>query len=44
MALQTCREILALFPFPDIESEMLDRIEWMKQHPEIIRPEGLRGF
>jgi hypothetical protein len=23
---------------------MIDKIDWMKQHPEIIRPQGLRGF
>jgi radical SAM superfamily enzyme YgiQ (UPF0313 family) len=29
---------------PQDKQEMLDKIEWMKQHPEIIRPQGLRGF
>ena len=30
--------------FPQDRQEMLERIEWMKQHPEIVRPQGLRGF
>ena len=30
--------------FPQDKQKMLDRIEWMKQHPEVMRPEGLRGF
>ena len=30
--------------FPQDKQEMLDKIEWMKKHPEIIRPEGIRGF
>lgn len=30
--------------FPQDKQEMLDKIQWMKQHPEIIRPQGLRGF
>ncbi len=30
--------------FPQDKQEMLDKIEWMKQHPEIVRPQGLRGF
>ncbi|KFM15821.1 radical SAM protein, partial [Marine Group I thaumarchaeote SCGC AAA799-P11] len=30
--------------FPQDKQEMLDKIEWMKQHPEIMRPQGLRGF
>ncbi|HJJ22562.1 MAG TPA: radical SAM protein [Nitrosopumilus sp.] len=30
--------------FPQDKQAMLDKIEWMKQHPEIIRPQGLRGF
>ena len=30
--------------FPQDKQEMLDKIDWMKQHPEIMRPEGLRGF
>jgi hypothetical protein len=24
--------------------EMLDKVEWMKDHPEIVRPQGIRGF
>jgi len=30
--------------FPQDKQAMLDKINWMKQHPEIMRPEGLRGF
>ncbi|NND86478.1 MAG: radical SAM protein [Nitrosopumilus sp.] len=30
--------------FPQDKQEMLDKIDWMKQHPEIMRPQGLRGF
>ena len=30
--------------FPQDKQEMLEKIEWMKQHPEIMRPQGLRGF
>lgn len=30
--------------FPQDKQEMLDKIQWMKQHPEIMRPQGLRGF
>src|SRR3989338_3345968 len=30
--------------FPQDKKEMLNKIQWMKQHPEIMRPEGLRGF
>lgn len=30
--------------FPQDKQEMLEKIEWMKEHPEIIRPQGLRGF
>ena len=30
--------------FPQDKQAMLDKIDWMKQHPEIIRPQGLRGF
>lgn len=30
--------------FPQDKSEMLEKIRWMKQHPEMIRPQGLRGF
>lgn len=30
--------------FPQNKQEMLDKIQWMKQHPEIMRPQGLRGF
>lgn len=30
--------------FPQDKQDMLDKISWMKQHPEVIRPKGLRGF
>ena len=30
--------------FPQDKQEMLEQIRWMKEHPEIARPQGLRGF
>jgi len=30
--------------FPQDKEAMLERIAWMKEHPEVVRPEGLRGF
>ena len=30
--------------FPQDKAAMLDKISWMKKHPEMCRPEGLRGF
>ena len=30
--------------FPQDKQAMLEKITWMKQHPEVIRPQGLRGF
>ena len=30
--------------FPQNKLEMLEKIEWMKLHPEVVRPQGLRGF
>ena len=30
--------------FPQDKDAMLEKISWMKQHPEVSRPEGLRGF
>jgi len=30
--------------FPNDKESMLKKISWMKQHPEIMRPKGLRGF
>lgn len=30
--------------FPYDKSAMLEKISWMKTHPEIVRPKGLRGF
>jgi len=29
---------------PQDKQAMLEKIAWMKEHPEVIRPEGLRGF
>lgn len=30
--------------FPQDKQDMLEKIGWMKEHPEIMRPQGLRGF
>ena len=30
--------------FPQNKLEMLEKITWMKKHPEVVRPQGLRGF
>ena len=30
--------------FPQDKQSMLEKISWMKEHPESVRPEGLRGF
>lgn len=30
--------------FPQDRQAMLEKIDWMRQHPEIVRPQGLRGF
>lgn len=30
--------------FPQDKQKMLDQIKWMKEHPEVARPQGLRGF
>jgi len=30
--------------FPQDKGAMLEKISWMKQHPEVIRPKGLRSF
>ena len=30
--------------FPQDKQQMLEKIDWMKEHPEIMRPQGLRGF
>ena len=30
--------------FPQDKESMLEKISWMKNHPEAIRPKGLRGF
>ena len=30
--------------FPRDKDEMLGKISWLKSHPEVVRPAGLRGF
>ena len=30
--------------FPNDKQKMLEKITWMKNHPEVVRPQGLRGF
>jgi radical SAM superfamily enzyme YgiQ (UPF0313 family) len=30
--------------FPQDKQKMLDRLGWMREHPEVVRPQGLRGF
>ena len=30
--------------FPQDKQEMLEKITWMKKHPEVVLPQGLRGF
>ena len=30
--------------FPEDKQAMLDKITWMKEHQEVVRPQGLRGF
>ena len=30
--------------FPEDKQAMLDKITWMKEHPEVVRPQGRRGF
>lgn len=30
--------------FPHDKQAMLERVRWMKDHPEMVRPRGLRGF
>ena len=30
--------------FPQDKQAMLEKIVWMRQHPEVVRPKGLRGF
>ena len=30
--------------FPQDKEEMLQKISWLKKHPETVRPQGLRGF
>lgn len=30
--------------FPQDKQKMLDQITWLKEHPEVVRPQGLRGF
>lgn len=30
--------------FPQDKQAMLEKIGWMREHPEVVRPKGLRGF
>ena len=30
--------------FPQDKDSMLEKISWMKKHPEVVRPQGLSGF
>ena len=30
--------------FPHEKHDMLSQIDWLRQHPEVARPQGLRGF
>ena len=30
--------------FPQDKREMLSQIDWLRRHPEVARPQGLRGF
>jgi hypothetical protein len=30
--------------FPKDKDSMLEKISWIRQHPEVMRPKGLRGF
>ena len=30
--------------FPDEKDSMLEKISWLKEHPENVRPEGFRAF
>ena len=30
--------------FPQDKQDMLAQIDWLRQHPEVARPQGLRGF
>ncbi len=30
--------------FPQDKQTMLDHLRWMREHPEVVRPEGLRGI
>jgi transcriptional antiterminator len=30
--------------FPQDKQKMLEQIRWIKEHPEVARPQGLRGF
>ena len=30
--------------FPQDKQKILDQIRWLKEHPEVVRPQGLRGF
>jgi radical SAM superfamily enzyme YgiQ (UPF0313 family) len=30
--------------FPQEKQKMLEQLRWMREHPEVVRPQGLRGF
>jgi len=30
--------------FPQDKEDMLKKVSWMREHPEVVRPQGLRGF
>ena len=30
--------------FPQDKQKMLEQLRWMREHPEVVRPQGLRGF
>ena len=30
--------------FPQDKQKMLEQLKWMREHPEVARPQGLRGF
>ncbi len=30
--------------FPQDKQKMLENVRWMREHPEVVRPQGLRGF
>jgi radical SAM superfamily enzyme YgiQ (UPF0313 family) len=30
--------------FPQDKQKMIEQLRWMREHPEVVRPQGLRGF